>query len=183
MTKDDFIKIYCAQYKILEDNVIELSKYVTIDPANYATFSLQLHTLFISICSEIDSLTGEFCKKINEDEKDVFNILDKIKTIMRSYPNLKNWRVETKFPFTKDNFVPFTNLEYQKHSWWTDYNAVKHNRTEKYAENRYNYQKATLKNVLYSMAALYLLLLKLTKVLNIEENFLNSQLFEAVVSE
>ena len=43
MTKDDFIKIYCAHYKILEDNVIELSKYVTIDPANYATFSLQLH--------------------------------------------------------------------------------------------------------------------------------------------
>ena len=183
MNSDDFIRVYCAQYKILEDNVIELSKYVTIDPANYATFSLQLHTLFISICSELDSLAGEFCKMINEDEKNIFGIINKIDTIVTKYPNLRNWRISTKYPYSSINLVPFAKFEANTPSWWTDYNDVKHNSTEKYAENRYNYQKATLKNVLYSIAALYLLLLKLTKVLNIEENFLYSQLFEAVVSE
>mgnify|MGYP003300794966 CR=1 FL=1 len=81
MNKDDFIRVYCAQYKILEKQMISLSEYIAIDKSNYSTFSLQLNTLFISICSEIDSLSGEFCKLITGDNG--FGIINKIDIIVK----------------------------------------------------------------------------------------------------
>lgn len=181
MNKDDFIKIYCAQYKILEDRMIELSEYVTIDRSNYATFSLQLNTLFISICSELDSLAGEFCKIINENEKNIFGIIKKIDIIVTKYPNLRNWRISTKYPYTTIDIVPFAKFEANTHSWWTDYNDVKHNRVEQDDNGRYNYQKANLKNVLHSIAALYALILKIKEELDIKDFPLESRLFNTEI--
>lgn len=177
MTKEDFIKIYCPQYKILEDKIIDLSEYVAIDPLNYATFSLQLNALFISICSELDSLAGEFCKIINEDEKNVFGIINKIDIIVKKYPNLRNSRISTKYPYTAINLVPFTKFEINTKSWWTDYNDVKHNRAAQDDNGRYNYQKANLKNILHSIAALYILVLKIQEELGINELPFESRLF------
>ena len=178
MNKDNFDRVYCAQYKILEDKLIELSEYVTIDPLNFATFSLQLNSLFILVCSEIDSVAGDFCKAINADDKSIFGIINKIDIIVKNYPNLKNLRVSTKYPYAEINMVPFQKFAPNSPSWWSDYNDIKHNRTEQEDNGRYNYQKANLKNVLYSIAALYLLLTKLSEELDFKKDLLESRLFE-----
>ena len=177
MNIDDFIKIYCTQYKILEDKIIDLSEYITIDPLNYPTFSLQLNTLFILICSELDSLAGEFCKIINEDEKNVHGIINKIDIIVTRFPNLRNCCVTTKYPYTKISLVPFTKFEANTHSWWSDYNDVKHNRSEKDENGRYNYQKANLKNILLSISALYVFIQKIGEEIYKEKFPFESRLF------
>ncbi len=181
MTKDDFIKIYCAQYKILEDKMIDLSEYITIDKSNYPTFSLQLNALFILICNEIDSVAGEICKSINDDRKSIHGIIKKIEVIVTKYPNLKNSHISTKYPHAKIDLVPFTKFEPNTHSWWTDYNDIKHNRAEQDEHGRYNFQKANLKNVLHSIAALYILIVKISQDLKIENFSLNSKLFNETV--
>lgn len=67
--------------------------------------------------------------------------------------------------------------------WWSDYNAVKHHRTEQLKPNETNYEKANLKNVCESIAALYLLELAVIELSASRktdlERFVNeSQLFE-----
>lgn len=177
MNKDDFVRVYCVQYKILEKEIISLSEYVTIHKSNYPTFSLQLNILFISICSELDSLAGEFCKIITNDEEINCGIIKKIEIIMEEHANLRNWRISTKYPYETIDFVPFAKFEPNKSSWWTDYNKIKHDRAGKDENGFYNYQKATLKNVLYSIAALYILILKISEELGIENLPFESQLF------
>lgn len=181
MNKDDFDRVYCAQYKILEDKLIELSEYITIHPSNFATFSLQLNSLFILVCSEIDSVAGEFCKVIKENEKSIFGIINKIDIIVENNPNLRNICVSTKYPYEKINLVPFQKFALNSPSWWSDYNDVKHNRAEQEDNGRYNYQKANLKNVLFSFAALYLLLTKLSEELDLKKSSLESRLFESPI--
>lgn len=160
MTNNEFIRIYCNQYILLERKVIDFSEYVAIDKLNYNTFSSQLIFLFLSICSEIDSLAGELCKLIDEDTETKCGIIKKIEIITTKYPNLKNLRVQTKDPFAEINIVPFKKFEPNTTSWWTCYNKVKHDRIEMDEDGRYNYTKANLKNVLHSLAALYILINK-----------------------
>lgn len=88
MNKEEILKLYYSQYQLLEKRLIELSEYVTIHPSNYSTFSQQFISIFLSICSEIDSLLDEFCKIILQNDKNkTSGIIDKIKTIISRYPN------------------------------------------------------------------------------------------------
>ena len=166
MNELEFLKIYWQQYMILEKRMINLSDYVAIHPKNSATFSNQFISMYLTICSEIDSVAEEFCKNLNIDEKSRFGINNKINHILNKYDKLKNWRVDTKFPHYRINIVPFAKFNDNKSSdWWQTYNNIKHKRTEKIGE-QYNYELANLKNVLNALAALYLLLYKMR-----EENY------------
>ena len=158
MDKITFVKHYCANYKILENKIIESSNFVSIDRTNYATFSASFIFLLLSICSEIDSVSAEYCKLIAPDSDNFGGIINKIELIISKHPNLRNKRIDTKEPFERQSFVPFAKLEKDNSSWWSDYNKIKHNRTEKDSNGRYNYQKANLKNVLHAIASLYILL-------------------------
>ena len=163
MDKDNYFKIYYSQYKLLEDKMIEVSEYVAIDPQNYSTFSSQFISLFISVCSEIDSLTRAYCNRILGISKNS-GIIERINAIAQKYPNLRNMRVDTIYPLEKISLVPFTKVESKTSSWWTDYNSVKHNRAENDAESgRPNYTKANLKNTLQAIAALYIILLTISR--------------------
>ena len=178
MENTQVLKIYFSQYKLLEEKMIEVSEYVAIEPQNYSTFSSQFISLFISICSEIDSLAGEICRSALDMDIN-FGIINKIDVITQKYTNLKNIRVETIFPFEEISIVPFTKFEANSTSWWTDYNRVKHNRAEiDNTSGRPNYTKANLKNTLYAMAAFYILLITLSKELECSDKLtIQSRLF------
>lgn len=182
MNRTEFINSYYKQYRLLEKRLIDISEYVEFSPKNYAVFSNQFVNIFLTICSEIDSLASEFCKMINDNNKKVFSgIINKIDIILTQYPHLRNWKVLTVFPFEIINFVPFAKFEANVSTWWTDYNAVKHGRTEKDENDRYNYQRANLKNVLFAMSALYILIKKMDEELSQEgtPNFnVTSELFD-----
>ena len=96
----EIIKIYWQQYLLLEKRMIELSDYVALDRKNYATFSNQFISMYLIICSEIDSVADEYCKRfLEQDKKNTFGITNKINLILHEYPKLQDWRCQTKFPY------------------------------------------------------------------------------------
>ena len=176
--KNEFIKIYWLQYKLLEKRMIELSDYVSVTPKNYSTFSPQFIFMYLNICSEIDSVADKFCSLLEVDAKERFGINNKINKILDKY-NLKNWRCVTKLPFDTINIVPFAKFNDNiSADWWQAYNKVKHFRAEQSEDGRYNYELANLKNILHSLAALYLLIYKIkTEFYNNVELDIQSSVF------
>ena len=93
----EIIKIYWQQYLLLEKRMIELSDYVAIDRKNYATFSNQFISMYLIICSEIDSVADEYCKRfLEQDKKNTLGITNKINLILHEYPKLQDWRCQTR---------------------------------------------------------------------------------------
>lgn len=181
----EFIKIYWLQYKLLEKRMIELSDYVSIDKKNYSTFSNQFIFLFLTICSEIDSVADKLCSLLDISSKDRYGINSKINNIIIKYNNLKNWKCNTKFPYDGINIVPFQKFDSENNissDWWQAYNKVKHFRTD-CIDGMYNYELANLKNILYSLSALYLLICKIKNEFCSDSALnMNSDLFDIDVS-
>lgn len=163
MTHEEFITLYWKQYISIEKNFLDTEEYVAINKKNYATFSLAYSKLFLTICSEIDSLSVEFSQMIKEDyqeESDIKanNILKRFDTIAIAYEDINSYTIRTNDNFAEMYFVPFSKRDRENMAdWWHDYNDYKHRRTGKTDAGRYNFEKANLKNVLYSLSALYLL--------------------------
>lgn len=159
MDRDEFLKIYWKQYQLLERDLIQTDDYVSIDKDNYDTFSNQYTKLLLIICSEMDSIAEILCG-MNE-EKIPIGIKNKMDALVERYPNLRDYRVNTKYPYDIKNIKPMTKFSDSTSDWWQAYNAIKHRRMGTNEAGRYNYTKANLKNVLYAMAALYILNCKL----------------------
>lgn len=163
MDNSEMIKIYWRQYKLLEKKMIEISDYITITPKNYPVFSPQLLSMYLTICSEVDSVADELCSLLGiTNGKEKFGINRKINIIVDKYKNLKKWRCVTKYPLNIVSLVPFEKFENdQPADWWQSYNKVKHFRSSKDENGVYNYERANLKNVLFSLSALYMILFKI----------------------
>lgn len=155
MSRDDFLKVYWKQYQLLEREFIQTDDYVSIDKDNYDTFSNQYLKLLLTICSEIDSAAEELCS-IHED-KLPFGFKNKLGALIDKYPNLREYRINTKYPYDIKNITPMVKFSDSISDWWQAYNDIKHRRMGTNEAGRYNYKKANLKNVLYAMAALYIL--------------------------
>ncbi len=154
-------QMYWNQFRLLENRMCELSDYVMISPRNNSTFSNQFITMYLTVCSEIDSLADDFCKELGVSDKERFGINNKMGNIIEKYPKMKNWSCKTKFPYEEINLIPFAKFEEtQAADWWKSYNLIKHKRTEKGEDGLYNYQRANLKNILYSLSAFFILLSK-----------------------
>ncbi|WP_295073745.1 hypothetical protein [Ruminococcus sp.] len=159
---NNFNILYWEQYKLIEKQLIDLSEYVSIDKKNYSTFSNRLIFMYLAICSEIDSVADELCEKLGANSKERYGINNKINIILEEYENLMHWRCSTLPPYQKINIEPFVGFkENDTAEWWKDYNKVKHFRFKKEDNGIYNYELANLKNVLFSLVALYLLIIKL----------------------
>lgn len=159
----EFLKVYWKQYVLLEKRMLDISEYITIHRRNYAVFSSHFISMYLTICSEIDSVTDEFCKNLGFSEKERYGIKNKISYIREKYKNLKNWTCKTKFPNEEFDIAPFAKfVDNESADWWKVYNNIKHKRTERNGE-QYNYELANLKNILHALAALYMLLYKMQK--------------------
>lgn len=159
MNRDEFLKVYWKQYRLLERDLIQTDDYVSIDKDNYTTFSSQYTKLLLTTCSEMDSIAEQLCG-IHEG-KIPFGIRNKLDVLIEEYPNLKKYRVNTKYPYDIKNITPMVKFDDSVSDWWQAYNDIKHRRMEANEAGRYNYTKANLKNVLHAMVALYILNRKL----------------------
>lgn len=97
--------------------------------------------------------------------------------MLKKWPGITNQKVAMK----DIELIPFMNWSLQPYNspdWWTPYNNVKHKRIK-------NYKEANLKNVLNSLAALYILEHYLVKYIGDRDSTYDvpndiSQLFEMV---
>ena len=170
---ENFIRVYWEYFLELEAQIIDTKRYVAFDKSNFHTYSIEYLKLFQAVCSEIDVVGKEIAVGTNPEFK------------IDNNTNIKKWgfEVQKAFPNLKDDMVifnkeieisPFTNWEYeisigkkgQKNlrvvddkptiQWWKDYNDVKHQRTGLVSGTK-NFALANQKNLITSLAALYLL--------------------------
>lgn len=186
MNKDEFYKLYWRQYQFLEKEVLDTDAYVTIDNKNSAAFSAQYVKLFLNLCSEIDTLAEQLREMIAERHEDCDidtkgpTILKKIAAVKIEFEKLGEMYVITKAEYDSWKNIPFLKFDdTSSDSWWRDYNLVKHCRNEMMeGSNKYNYEKANLKNTLKALSAFYLLCCLTNQFLDENAPDLKSEIFE-----
>ena len=165
MKYSDFVRYYVKEFKTLEDEFLETDQYVSIDKKNFNTFSHKYRSLFSDSCSGLDSLAEDFC--VEHDEMNCIKnkrqcMLQRYAQLKELWPNLPNEPVVLSLYGDKITVVPFGKFsDLQCSDWWREHNEVKHRRTcevESTNGNMCNFELANLKNVVYSLAAYYLLL-------------------------
>ena len=152
-----FEKNYWEYYLELENQLLQIKRYVDFDKINFSTYSIEFLKLFQTICSEIDVVGKMMAHIANPDfspESKQNNIYKWWYEIQNAYrlndelemdrqDNLKDYKC--KF-LDEIIFYPWKNFEIEKYKdkrdatrfrptynsntpiWWNDYNKVKHNR-------------------------------------------------------
>ncbi|MBR3874141.1 MAG: hypothetical protein IKJ26_08215 [Clostridia bacterium] len=158
MDANAFVLNYWKFFKGLEQDLLSTQRYVSFEPDNYGTFSVEYNRLYQAVCSEVDVLAKQLCELLG---KNTGNITEYYHPIVSAFPCILN---ETVTVQGLGEFQPWKEWTAPKGpEWWKLYNMVKHRRTEicssdfpRWKEKPY-YKAATLQNVLLAMAGLYVL--------------------------
>lgn len=174
MNVNVFVKSYWNYYLELEDQFITTKKFVEFASSNSATYSIEYLKLFQAVCSEIDVVAKILAEEYDAEFKKIKNKnIQKWGYYLQSaYPYLETISVL----FNNDySICPWQNWKYEKYIdkkgalryrllqgketpfWWTAYNKVKHERTSHFKDGKANYSRANQKNLIYALAALFIL--------------------------
>lgn len=157
--RKDFISTYWKYYCILEDDFVNLIKYVDLRENNYDTTSNVIIKQLQSTCSEFENISKEIIESDKKNKNigivDIYKGLNEgIDEILEELKVIKIQDVHINVRQTKDLIIyPFKDWnekEPGKLFWWDNYNKIKHSRVE-------NYQSGNFKSLLYSLGALYFL--------------------------
>lgn len=141
-------------YLSLESDFSNTSRF--IEPKGQENvYSLEFAKLLILTCTEIETVFKIICEE--KTGATGGNIGEYKEIILKHYPKIVT--AEVYISRLAQAVQPFGGWDVGKLEWWDAYVAVKHNRDS-------NFQSATYKNAVYSLAALYLLILYLAKVFN-----------------
>lgn len=172
-----FIKNFWSYYLELERQFIETRRYVEFSAENNKTYSVEYLKLYQAICSEIDAVGKEIAADVVSGfvvDTDT-NIKKWGYNLQKVFGDIKNNEVIFYDTYT---VKPFENWEYEEYDkklpngkiskdlrivgqkktivWWKNYNNVKHQRVG-LVSGKKNFQLANQKNVVLSLAALFLL--------------------------
>lgn len=146
--RQQYIRVHWRQYRLLEDDLIQLSNYVDFRQANLNTCSNRIAMLLVSTCALIDSTMRELYElDSTANMKSIANLLlndpmFNCDTAIRVLPSLANGMILKPWSSLAsgiNGMVP---------SWWKAYNSLKHDRFR-------NYEQGTLENLLTAMSGLY----------------------------
>lgn len=170
-----FVKSYWNYYLELEEQFSSIRRYVDFSSKNNNTFSMEFLKLLQAVCSEIDVVAkvidgyiypefdGGPIAKWGYYVKQTFTTISSQIVVFNDEYDVQPWAKWELLKETKlgKNGRPRTNYKLKdklKHPvWWTAYNKSKHERTSPYNNSNINYNRANLKNVVASFAALYIL--------------------------
>lgn len=169
-----FVKSYWNYYIELEQQVLETRRYVDFSKKNNRTFSIEFLKLLHAICSEIDVTAKVIAGYINpsfkgatincwgyELQQQFSNIQDCIVEFNQDYEiqPWKNWRyvIEEREKNGRKDFKIKLEGKAKNPQWWISYNKSKHERTSMYNNYDTNFERANLKHVTESLAALYII--------------------------
>ena len=148
----------------LEKDLSILKNYVEIHEDNFSTYSFELSKLLQLACSEIDSVCRLLCKTIDSStdyfDETVFsgNISKYKDIILNTYPLLT--KSEVHIPDLSTKVLPWADWDSKDSpSWWMSYNKVKHYRHS-------CFKQANLKNTLFSISALMIIILYLYRIID-----------------
>jgi len=156
MTCEEFSNVYWSHFIALEKEFAQTTSFVTINEANYSTYSSMFAKLLLETCSEIDVTFKLYCSMLSPS----FNGKK-----LNAYMMCMN-QVDPLFSAQKVEIRGLTNsiqpwINFSNNNapfWWTAYNRVKHNRTEDSSidgVSQKSFMFANLKNTVAALAALY----------------------------
>ncbi|MBR5339095.1 MAG: hypothetical protein IK150_03330 [Lachnospiraceae bacterium] len=151
MTQTEIENIW-NYYLSLENDLSNTSRY--IEPSGQENvYSYEFTKLIILACTEIETIFKILCAE--KSGKNCGNIGEYKDVILSNFPKIVD--AEVYVSRWSQMIIPFSGWDSGKLGWWDAYVAIKHNRDS-------NFQLATYKNAVYSLSALYLLILYLAKV-------------------
>lgn len=134
----------------LEDDIVELARWIELSEQNYNTYSLELARLLMTASAEVDVVAKLIATECFQSKaKGIYAyqelFLGKFPTISKAQIDIPRYGLTLK---------PWSNWNKPRNppAWWTANNDVKHHRTD-------HYNQATLKNTLNAVAALFHLLI------------------------
>ena len=157
----------------LEDEMLEIRKYVDFNEKNFNTFSMKFMKLHLAVCSEIDTFAKVLANQIHPK----LLKLDESPSITKWWYLIQDWYDEIDHktvralnsldlnPWNNFRVEPNRNKKncykliegYKTPSWWTAYNDLKHKRTIVRKGRKSNFETANLGNVCNAFAGLYIL--------------------------
>lgn len=163
--RDEFIINYWKYYCLLEDDFIELTRYIDLRESNLETSSEAIIKQLESVCEEFEGISKEisgldfYDSRINI--KDYYNGLkESASEILQKSGISKLQDIEVSLLYSNINkILPFENWKEESPwelFWWDNHNKIKHNRKD-------NFEKGNLKSLLYALGALYSLEIILLK--------------------
>ena len=146
--------VHWRYFLILEEDLINLSRYIEFTDDNFSTYSTELASLLLSAGSEIDVVAKQICLKLKKNSK-ANNILQYGNQIAASIPSIGEFKIS--LPKYGLELRPWANWSVKPRKnpyWWKSYNNVKHQRHT-------HYKEASLKNTLNAIGGLFILVLYL----------------------
>lgn len=143
---------YTRSFDLIQKDLLFLFEYIEPADRNLNTYSLRINDLLIRVCTEIESNFMAILRE-NQFSKDLkfCNIGDY--RLINSTHHLSEYKIS--FPVwsgTQNTFTPFIQWTTGDKLFWYDaYNLCKHDKVK-------NLEKATMRNLLNSFAALFALL-------------------------
>lgn len=148
---------YIRAFFLIQEDILELFKYVEPSNQNLDTVSLKIHSLLTRICIEVEANFTAILRENGYSNRNSWNLASDYKLIQFSH-KLSDYYV--KFPTWKGSKKirrPFENWENTQREnwfsleWYKAYNKSKHDRHA-------NFELATFDNLLDSFAGLFALL-------------------------
>lgn len=135
----------------LEDDLLNLSRWIEFAEANFGCYSIELARLLMTCSQEADVVAKALCARINASAK-AGGIHKYRDVLVNYYPKLAHNKIEV--PRFGLKLTPWENwAEADKTpDWWTANNKVKHHRGD-------HFDRASLKNTLNAAAGLFTLLI------------------------
>lgn len=136
-------------FEALDDELHSLSRIIEFDRANFATFSVQISRLYLSVGSEIDVVAKLLCGQI-DSTANCRSMDDYRSVITQKFKHLTSLKIA--LPAQELEFQPWESWASGTNPlWWKAYNSVKHERSKCFKE-------ANIGNLLESAAGLLVLL-------------------------
>jgi len=150
--EDAIPRLHWNYFLALEDDVIQISRFVELAEHNYACYSIELARLLLAASSEVDVVAKLACQSIGASGKPERMDLYR-KALLDAYPALPD--VLIRIPRFGLAFIPWVEWkEGRTPTWRGAYNKVKH-------ERHAYFTQGNLRNALCAVAGLYTLLLYL----------------------
>jgi len=144
--------IHWNYFLAIEDSVQTLNRYVDFSSDNENTYSIEIARILMAASAEVDVVLKQLCKALKPDSTadNINQYHDLITSRIQSFKSF-----EALIPTQGLKLTPWISWgNGTPPIWWTANNKVKHQRHE-------NFQKASLKNCLNAVAALYISVLHL----------------------
>lgn len=146
----------------LEKDIVVLKDYIEICSENYNVHSVELSKILQLSCAEVDSVCRCLCSLINHtnsysDDSNRSGAIQEYKEIIYDkYPNLTLCKIHV--VGLNEDITPWKDWETKNSpDWWYLHNKVKHYRHSCFKD-------ANLKNTLFSMSGLMVLILYLYRI-------------------